>query len=73
MKNEENLGRERKRRFIRAIAEYISGDAGRKSIDLEMCNKYANEWARVRGASPILCTTDIDETEKQLREYFGIK
>lgn len=62
-----------KRRFIHALAELLSRDEARKSIDLELKNPYAIEWAKLRGSSPIFGYTSVEDTENQLLIYFGIE
>lgn len=55
--------------FIRALAEFLSKDIARKSIDLRIGKQYALEWAAVRNATPVFGYRSVEETEKMLREF----
>lgn len=59
-----------KSRFIRAIAEFLCSDVGRKSIELEMGKPGAKEWSALRCASPIRGYATVDEGEQILRELW---
>lgn len=62
---------ERKRRFIRAIAEYLAGNQAMKSIWLEAGERGAKEWAALRAASPLFGYQTVDEAEAVLADFFG--
>lgn len=58
----------RKEAFILALAEYLAGQMGMKSIELEMGKPHAAEWARLRDAANLLGWLSVAETEKHLKE-----
>lgn len=60
---------DRKRDFIRALAEYFAGDSARKSIGLQMGKQWAKEWADLRGATPLLGYQTVDEAEQVLTRF----
>jgi hypothetical protein len=63
---------QRKRRFIRALAEYLAGtNQVAMSIGLEMGKPDAKEWAKVRSASPLFGYPTVDEAEKELTDFLG--
>lgn len=65
---------EKKEMFIQELAQFLSGDAATKSIDLEVEGassrrvKWAAAWARLRSASPARGYMTVDETAAALRE-----
>ena len=61
----------RKQEFIRALAEYLAGDQARRSIQLQMNNPWAVEWAKLRGLSPVFGYPTVDEAEEALIELLG--
>lgn len=63
--------KEKKKIFIRYLAEYLNENAGMKSIELEMKKPYILEWAKLRRASPILGYMTTDEAEKILTEFLS--
>ena len=74
------LNRIRKQEFIRALAKFIAGNAGAKSIMLEMESKrraddprpaLAKEWAELVSASPVRGWVSVEEAEKQLADFFS--
>jgi hypothetical protein len=60
---------ERRKAFIRALAEFLCGDQARKSIELQMGKPHASEWAALRSASPIQGWADVDEAEETLTSF----
>lgn len=63
---------EQKQRFVRALAEYLSADLARRSIELQMSKPEAQQWAKLRGETPLRGYQDVDETERVLGEFLGI-
>lgn len=61
-----------KQRFVRALAEYLSADLGRKSIELQMRKPEATDWATLRGATPLTGYQTVDETERELGAFLGV-
>jgi len=55
--------------FIKALAQFLAGDSARKSIQLQMGNEWALEWARVRSATPLQGWVNEQEAETRLREW----
>lgn len=62
---------ERKRLFIRALAEFLAGNAAQKSIDLELQRPWAIEWAKVRSATTLFGYPSVDEAEMELTAFLG--
>jgi len=62
---------EKKRRFIRALAEFLAGDQARKSIELQMGKDHAKEWAALRSACPLHGYPTVEEAEQELTEFLG--
>jgi hypothetical protein len=61
-----------KKVFIRSLAEYLSGNPAERSIRLSMGDKNAQEWANLRGHTPIFGYPSVEETEKILSDWlFG--
>ena len=68
---------DRKAKFIRALAEFLSGDSAAKSIALEMEAKHppslrpawVKEWAKLRSATPLFGYQPVEEAEKVLTEF----
>lgn len=60
---------DRKAEFVRALAEYLVGDQARKSIELEMGKESAKQWAKLRGAAPLMGYPTVEEAEKILTEF----
>ena len=60
---------ERKKLFIKQLACFLSENHVRKSIDLELGNAYAKEWAKLRQSTPIFGNPTVEETEKELIEF----
>lgn len=55
--------------FIKALAQFLAGDSARKSIQLQMGNEWAIEWARVRQCTPLQGWVNEAEAETALREW----
>lgn len=68
---------ERKKLFIRSLAEFLVGNQAGKSIALEIEAKtcpiitWAQEWAKLRGTTTLFGYPSVDEAEKQLKEFLG--
>lgn len=58
-------------KFIKALAKYLVGGQGGKSIDLQVGNKWAKEWSEVRSTTPIAGYTTEEEAEEILRDWLG--
>lgn len=74
---------ERKRRFVKALAQFLVGLQAGKSIALELEQKridagippivpWAGEWAALRQATPLFGYPTMDEAEEALSEFLGI-
>lgn len=61
----------RKQIFIRLLAEYLTADQARRSIELEMGKPDAQVWARLRSASPLFGYPTVDEAEEALTEFLS--
>lgn len=73
-----NTRLERKKQFIRALAEYLVENEVGKSLSLELARKHppippvpnwASEWRRVRELSPLFGYTSVEKAEKELQEF----
>lgn len=62
---------ERKKAFIRALAEYLAGPQQvRKSLELLQASKTnAKEWAALRNATPLFGYPTVDEAEIELTKF----
>jgi len=65
--------KERKQRFVTALAEYLAGDQAEKSIRLAMKDPNAIQWAALRGKTPLFGWPTVAEAEQQLGEWLGIE
>lgn len=54
-------------KFIRAVAEYLTSDVGRKSIALEAGNADAIKWAQAYRASGCRGYATAEEAEQAIR------
>ena len=57
--------------FIRELADYLVKDQARKSIELEMGMVSAQEWARLRGKTPLFGYPTIEQAIVQLTNFLG--
>ena len=55
--------------FLDALTEFLTGDAGSKSIYLEMGKPWAKEWAKLRSATPLHGYVSGDEARGVLKEF----
>ncbi len=62
---------ERKARLIRLLAEYLSGEPARRSIELEMGKPDAQQWAQMYNAAGVIGYATVEETERLLTELIG--
>lgn len=72
---------ERKKRFIKALAEFLGGpnqagwsimlQAGGASPRVGSSGWAANEWVKVRNASPCFGYPSVEEAEKAITELLG--
>lgn len=53
--------------LIDALAEFLTKDAARLSIELEMGKPHAQAWAKVRNASPVRGWATEAEAKESLR------
>lgn len=63
---------QQKQRFVRALAEYLTADLARRSIELQMGKPEAKQWAKLRGETPLRGWGDVDEAERELGQFLGI-
>ncbi len=61
-----------KRDFVKVLAEYLAGDQARKSIELQMGKESAQEWAKLRNATPLFGWQTVEEAEVALSKFLGI-
>jgi len=63
---------ERKKQFIRALAEYLAGtNQVKHSIGLQLGKADAQEWANLRQLSPLFGYPTVEEAEAQLTEFLS--
>lgn len=60
-----------KAEFIHALAEYLSANLARRSIELEMGKEAAREWAKLRDHTPLFGWQTVEEAEKALTEFLS--
>jgi len=61
---------ERKKVFIRVLAEYLAGPQQvRKSLELQAGKASAKEWAALRDATPLFGYPSVDEAEAELTRF----
>jgi hypothetical protein len=63
---------ERKQRFVRALAEYLTADQGERSIGLQLQRKDAVQWAGLRRETPLFGYPTADEAERTLGAFLGV-
>ena len=64
----------RKKEFIRALAEFLVSDEAEKSIKLQMGTKMAKEWSKLRNTTPLFgYYPDVEKAIKELEEFLDIK
>lgn len=72
---------ERRSQFVKALAEYLAGNQAGKSIMLQVevqggraIVPWAQEWAAVRNATPLMGYPTVAEAEKELARFlFGLE
>jgi hypothetical protein len=71
---------DRRGAFVKALAEFLAGNQAAKSISLQVeCESklprpvnWAQEWAKLRGTTPLFGYPSVDEAEKEIRRFlFG--
>lgn len=62
---------DRKKRFIRQLAEYLVGDQAKKSIELEMGKESAQQWSALRSTTPLSGYPTVDEAEEVLTDFLS--
>jgi hypothetical protein len=67
---------DRKAEFVKALAEFLVGNQAGKGIALEVEHrtgggiiKWAQEWAKLRNATPLFGYLTVEEAEKELTEF----
>lgn len=60
---------DRKKKFVRALAEYLASDLAHKSILCQMGKSEGRQWAELWNASPLRGYPTVDEAEKMLTEF----
>lgn len=63
------VSKEEKDRFIHQLATYLTKDAAKMSIMLQMNSPEAKTWADLRGSTPVFGWRDIAETEEILTAW----
>lgn len=63
--------KDRKRAFIKQLAQFLAGNSAHKSIELQMGKPHAQEWADLRSATPLFGWLTVEEAEKTLTEFLG--
>lgn len=59
-------------RFVKELANYLVGNQAHMSILLEMNNPLAQQWAKLRNATPVFGWVTVEEAEKILTSFlFG--
>ena len=58
-----------KENFIKVLAKFLTEDQVKKSIYLQMKDPGAEEWAKLRGATPLFGYPSIEESEEILKEF----
>lgn len=62
---------EQKKRLIRALAVYLVENQVDKSIELQSGKPSAQEWATLRGATPLFGYPTVEEAERELTELLA--
>jgi hypothetical protein len=60
---------DRKREFIKALAQFLVGNQAHKSILLQMEKPEAKEWAALRNATPLMGYPTVSEAIETLEEF----
>ena len=60
---------DRKQEFIKELAEYLVGDEAKRSIQLSMGNKEAEQWAKIRNTTPLFGYMTVEEATKELTDF----
>lgn len=74
---EQEVRIEKKARFFKALAQFLAGDQGKKSILLDPrmsaspAYSLAREWADLRNASPLRGYGTVEEAEKELTAWLS--
>ena len=64
--------RESKRAFVRALAEYLAGDAAAMSAGLAARRPDAIRWQSIRSTTPLFGWQSVDEAERVLLDWLGL-
>ena len=67
----------RRTQFIKALAAFLADNQAGKSIAIELETKFppvhrimwAQEWAKLRGATPLFGYPTVEEAERTLAEF----
>lgn len=64
------MSSDRKAEFIRVLANYLAGpNQALKSMEFQMGQSHAKEWAELRQATPLFGYPTVDEAIKTLTEF----
>lgn len=63
--------KERKDRFIQALAEYLVADQAKKSIELQMGKESAKQWLNLRSMTPLFGYPTVEEAVETLTEFLN--
>lgn len=64
--------RARRKRFVEALAAYVTADAAKQGILLSMGDKGAERWAAVRSAAGVMGWVGAKEAEWQICAFLGM-
>lgn len=62
-----------KKIFLKRLTKYLVFNQAFKSMELQMGKESANEWADLRGSTPLFGYPSVEEAEQILGEWLGIK
>lgn len=61
--------KERKARFIQALAEYLVADQAKKSIELQLGKESAKQWSNLRSTTPLFGYPTVEEAVETLTDF----
>ena len=64
--------RDSKRAFVRALSEYLAGDAAAMSAGLAARRPEALRWQQLRATTPLFGWQSVDEAERVLLDWLGL-
>jgi len=65
----EEITLNRRRRFVKKLAEFLVKDQARKSIELGMNKSSAVEWSELRNTTPLMGYPTVEEAEETLAKW----